>query len=75
MTNIISYDTYLKTDAVKDPTNTNEYPTPETAVVPPPGDKVIAYMRSQFISQSTYFNVGIRSTNKELPNYKNDGTK
>jgi hypothetical protein len=70
---IIKYDDYLKSN--NDRSNTSEYEPPETAVIPQPGDKMIAYMKSQFSAQIPYFHVGIRSVNPDLPDYKNDGTK
>lgn len=72
---ILTYDSYLKDEGTSKKSETRDYPTPETGVIPATGDKIIAYMKSQFIAQIPYFNVGIRSNNPDLPEYKNNGTK
>lgn len=63
----IPYSEYMKMQNDEKYPETGNYPAPETAVIPPPGDKIIAYMKSQFANQTTHFKVGIRSTNHELP--------
>jgi len=73
--NILTYENYLKDEGTTKRTETRQFYAPETGVIPPPGDKLIAYMKSQFMSQVNYYNVGIRSVNPDLPEYKNDGTK
>jgi len=70
---IIKYEDYLK--GGDDRAYTNDYPPPETAVIPAPGDKIVRYMKTQFASQMSYYDVGIRSVNPDLPKYKNDGLK
>ncbi|MCK9575382.1 MAG: hypothetical protein WC979_00900 [Candidatus Pacearchaeota archaeon] len=69
----INYEDYLKGNTEESKIETSDYPAPETAVLPAPGDKIIAYMRSQFKSQTPYFEPGIRSSNKDLALRKSDG--
>ena len=50
--------------------DTTDYPVPDSAVIPQPGDKIMAYMKSQFAAQVPYYGMGIRSVNTDLPMYK-----
>jgi hypothetical protein len=67
--NAISYEDYLKGNEEKKSPETGTYPVPETGVIPPAGDKIVAYMKSQFANQKSYFTVGIKSANTELPSH------
>lgn len=43
----------LYKDYISDNTYTKKYMPPETAVIPQPGDKIINYIRTQFLSQTS----------------------
>lgn len=65
---IISYEEYMK--AFEERTYTTDWEVPDTPVLSQPGDKIIAYMKSQFASQVPYYTVGIRSVNTDLSKYE-----
>lgn len=64
---IIDYKTYINKKVL-----TSDYVPPDSAVIPQPGDKIIAYIRSQFKNQVPYFSVGIRSTNQILSTFNHN---
>lgn len=63
---IIDYEEYLKGEGNEAPNKTADYPAPDSAVIPPPGDKIVKYLRGQFLKQTTYFQPGIRSINHDV---------
>lgn len=63
----LAYEEYLKSSEKSG--NTNDYPVPDTAVLAQPGDKIVAFMKSQFASQVPYYGMGIRSVNTDLAQY------
>lgn len=67
----LNYEDYIKTDKVsaEKTSNTNDWPVPDSAVLSQPGDKIVAYIKSQFASQVPYYTMGIRSTNTDLAGY------
>lgn len=66
----VSYEEYINSQ--EKTANTNDYPVPDTAVLSQPGDKIRAYIKSQFASQVPYYTMGIRSTNTDLAKYSHN---
>jgi hypothetical protein len=64
----LNYSDYIQ-QTNETPSNTTDYPVPTSAVLTQPGDKIVAYIKSQFAAQVPYYGMGIRSVNADLAKY------